>query len=71
MSDLGRFEDGQPQCVEKGEDSCEFMGESREDISGLAQVVITPLAEKGSSEVLLIVKIFTNGMSQRCFANSG
>ena len=40
----------------RGEVYRKFADESREDISGLSQILVTPLAEKGSSELLFIVK---------------
>jgi hypothetical protein len=47
----------------RGEDSGEFVDESRKDISGLAQIRVIPPAEKGSSKVLSLVKAFTDRMS--------
>ena len=52
------------------EDPGEFVDESWNDISGLAQIRVVPPAEKRSSELLPIVKVRTDRMSQRCFSHS-
>src|SRR5258708_270993 len=55
----------------RGENSREFVDESRKDIRELAQIRVIPPAEERSSEVLLVVEAFTDRMSQRGFADSG
>jgi hypothetical protein len=55
----------------RGEDSGEFVDESRKDISGLAQIRVISPAEKCSSKLPPIVKACTDRMSQRRFADSG
>ena len=47
----------------RGEGSCEFVDESWQDISGLAQTRLIPLAEKCASKVFSLVESGTNQMS--------
>ena len=54
-----------------GEDYGKFVNEGRKDISGLAQIRVVPPAEKRSTKLLPIMKVCTDRMSQRCFADSG
>ena len=44
----------------RGEDYGEFVNESRKDIYGPAQIGVVPPAEKGSSELFSLVKVFTD-----------
>ena len=53
-----------------GEFFGEFEDESRKDVSDIARIRVIPLAEEPSGEPLCIVKPFTDGVSQRRFANS-
>ena len=45
-----------------GDVHSEFVDESQKDVDGLAQNQVIPLAEKGTSKVLLLVKACTDGM---------
>ena len=47
----------------RGEDSGQCINECRNDICELAQMRIIPPAEEGSSEVLPVMKDFTDRMS--------
>ena len=55
----------------EGEDDCELVDESRQDISGLAQTAVIPLAEKSPSKLASAVKLKTDRMSQRRFSDPG
>jgi len=45
-----------------GKEYGKFVDESQKDVYGLAQIQIVPLAEKGSSKVVLLVKACTDQM---------
>src|SRR5882757_5171637 len=47
---------------ERWEDHGEFVDESRKDISELLQNWVVPPAENGTSKVVLLVKVCTDGM---------
>ena len=47
---------------ERREDDREFVDKSRKDVHGLAQIRIVPPTEKGSSEVVSLVKARTDRM---------
>ena len=55
----------------RGKDYREFVDESQEDISGLAQIWVIPSAKKRAGQLLLLVQGCTDRMSQRRFAHSG
>src|SRR5258706_5011466 len=47
---------------ERGEDYGELVDESGKDVYGFAQIRVVPLAEKGTSKVILLVKACTDRM---------
>src|SRR5258706_11700954 len=49
-------------CLERGKDYGKFVNERGEDIHGLAQNWVVPLAEKRSSKVVPLVKVCTDRM---------
>ena len=53
------------------EKNCEFVDESRKDVHGLAQIRVVPLAEKGTSKVVSLMKDCTDRMGQGRFPDSG
>ena len=52
-------------------DFCKLVDESREDIFRVVRIGVISLAKEPSDELLSLLKFFTDGMSQRCFADSG
>src|SRR5258706_15976371 len=46
----------------RGKEYGKFVDESRKDVHGLAQIRVVPLAEKGSSKVVSLVKACTDRM---------
>src|SRR5258706_8777404 len=52
-----------------GKEYGKFVDESRKDVSGLGQIRVVPLAEKGSSKVVSLVKACTDRMGQRRFSD--
>ena len=46
----------------RGEEYCEFVDESQKDVYGVAEIWVVPLAEKGSSKVVSLVKACTDRM---------
>ena len=48
--------------LKRGEVYSEFMDESGEDVYGLTQIQVVPLAEKGSSKVVSLVKACADRM---------
>ena len=59
------------EASKRGEYHREFVDESQQDISGLIQLSVIPLAEKSASKMISFVKAGTNRMSQRRFPNPG
>ena len=59
------------EVAKRGEYYREFVDESRQEISGLAQTPVVPPAEKCASKVIPFVKDRANRMSQRCFPDPG
>ena len=47
---------------ERGEEYGEFVDESGKDVHGIAQIRVVPPAEKGSSKVVSLVKVCTDGV---------
>ena len=52
------------KCSKRGDDHGEFVDESRKDVDGFAQIRVVSPAEKGSSKVVSLMKLFANRMGQ-------
>ena len=52
------------EASKRGEEDCEFVDESRQDISRLAQIPVIPPAEKSAGKLTSLVKAGTNRVGQ-------